>query len=232
MQEEIMDKANIAALNATDGLSRRRFLTYAGALAGAGMLMASCNNDDDDKQVIPAENVLDLGSSDIGGANMLYITDQISAAFFTKVMASPFIGMDSDTQLFDDMRAHCIAHRELMKSLLGNQAKPELEVKLEGINFTNKGEVLEHASRITDISVMAYNRVIGRTISQEWKGVTTKMASVKCRHNAYIHEMIAPGSFADTANENGMDQQLPSQTILDYASGYLYTKLSSASFGY
>lgn len=230
MQEEIMDKAGVAT-NAAEGLSRRRFLTYAGVLAGAG-LMASCNNDDDNKKVVPQEGVVDLGTGDLGGANLLYAMDQISAAFFSKVMETPFVGMDTETELFRDMMAHSIAHRELMKALLGNDAKAEVETKFEGINFSNKAEVLEHASRITDISVLAYNRVIGQTISNDWKDITSKIASVKSRHNAYIHELVKPGSFADIADENGMDQQLPSQTILEYASMYLVTKLSRANFVY
>lgn len=232
MQEEIMDKAD-AAQQAAEGLSRRRFLTYAGALAGAGMLMASCNDDDDNRKVVPvADNTIDLGSGDLGGANLLYVIDQMSAAFFTKVMETPFVGMDSDTDLFRDMMAHSIAHRELMKELLGAEAKGQVETNFQRINFANRSEVLQHANTITDISVLAYNRVIGVTISNNWKDITSKIASVKSRHNAYAHEMVTAGSFADSADENGMDTKLPTKTILDYASAYIVTKISSANLGY
>jgi hypothetical protein len=70
--------------------------------------------------------------------------------------------------------AHSIAHRELMKSLLGSDAKPPIETKFEGINFSNKAQVLEHAGSITTISVLAYNRVIGQTISGDWKNITSR----------------------------------------------------------
>lgn len=232
MQEEIMDKTNEAG-QAAEGLSRRRFLTYAGALAGAGMLIASCNNDDDDKKVVPVtEDVQDLGTGDYGSVNYMYAMDQLSAAFFTKVIETPFVGIDNDLLLFQDIAAHSIAHRELLKSLLGGNAIPGLEFNLGGINFRNKSEVLFHSGKICDIVVKTYTSANGEVVSNEWKSITSKIASVKSKHDTFIRELSSPGSFADGTDENGMEPVLASQTVLDMASGYFVKKLSRANFLY
>src|SRR5207237_1260006 len=88
---------------ATAGVSRRRFFGIAGALAGAGLLaggVSSCKKDEE----APGT---DLGSGDTGIFNYAYVLEQIEAAFYTRVVDKPYVGMSTlELAYFTDIRDH------------------------------------------------------------------------------------------------------------------------------
>ena len=127
------DPTLLDELNRQD-FSRRRFLRFSG-LAGASALllgsagMTGCRSDDDG-----ATEGVNLGSGDTGVLNYAYALEQLEAAFYTQVMATPYSGMSAlESEYLKDIRDHEIAHREFFKAALGSNAIPGLEV-----DFNNK----------------------------------------------------------------------------------------------
>jgi hypothetical protein len=110
--------------------SRRKFLGFAGMATGLVAVLAACNNDDD------VASEVNLGSGDIGILNYAYALEQLEAAFYIKVIASPYSGISADeTARLTEIRDHEIAHREFFKNALGAQAITGLTVDFSSINF-------------------------------------------------------------------------------------------------
>src|SRR5690349_9048319 len=103
---------------ASSGLSRRRFLGFAGAIAGAGLLVGAvgCKKDDDNGGI-------NLGSGDVGVLNYAYALEQLEAAFYIQVVQTLYSGATAMEQAYlTDIRDHEIAHREFFKAALGSSA--------------------------------------------------------------------------------------------------------------
>src|SRR6476660_9984959 len=100
--------------------NRRKFLGFAGAASGL-VVLASCNKDE-----VASPGTLDgvnLGSGDVGILNYAYALEQLEAAFYTQVMASPYTGMSVlEIEYLNDIKEHEIAHREFFKTALGSNA--------------------------------------------------------------------------------------------------------------
>ena len=142
------------------GVSRWRFLGYAGALAGAGMLTLQACRDDDDT-VVPVDNGVNLGSGDVGILNYAYALEQLEAAFYTQVIASQYSGITSaETALLTDIRDHEVAHRNFFKAAItaaGATPIQDLEVDFSTIDFSSRDSVLGTAKTFEDLGVAAYN---------------------------------------------------------------------------
>src|SRR6476469_6127096 len=98
-------------------LQRRNFLQYAGAsAAGLALLAAGCKKDNDN-----FNTGVDLGSGDIGILNYAYALEQLEAAFYTQVVATPYGGIpQAELTALTDIRDHEIAHREFLKLALAD----------------------------------------------------------------------------------------------------------------
>ncbi|HEX5667673.1 MAG TPA: ferritin-like domain-containing protein, partial [Chitinophagaceae bacterium] len=133
-------------------MSRRNFLGYASAFAGAVSLVsvASCKKDD-----MPSSNDgIDLGSGDIGILNYAYALEQLEAAFYQRVADSPYAGINaSEMALLTDIRDHEVAHREFFKKALGASAIPALEVNFSSVQFNDRTSVLNTAKAFEDLGV-------------------------------------------------------------------------------
>lgn len=173
------------------GLSRRRFFGAAGLALGAGILsLEACSKDDD--------NGINLGSGDTGVLNYAYALEQLEAAFYIKVIDSPYSGIPADElALLTDVRDHEIAHREFFKTVLGVKAIQELDTDFSSIDFTDRKSVLEAARAFEDLGVQAYNGAGQLLTSPDNLLLAGKIVSVEARHAAYIRELLVPGSFAD-----------------------------------
>lgn len=211
-------------LIAAAGMSRRKFFGMAGGLAGAGLILgaASCKSNDDDS--------VNLGSGDIGILNYAYALEQLEAAFYTKVIMTPFNGMTaSEKDRLTEIRDHEIAHREFFKAAIGSGAIGTLEVNFTSINFTDRASVLGTAKAFEDLGVSAYNGA-GQLISNpDYLVIAGKIVSVEARHAAYIREILLPGTFADTdvIDSNGMDMSRTPAAVLAIAKKYLFTELNA-----
>lgn len=205
----------------SSSLSRRSFLTYAGAASGIAVLGAACKKDSD--------SAVDFGSGDIGILNYAYALEQLEAAFYTQVMATPYSGMPAaEAALLADIRDHEIAHREFFKSVLGGNAIPALEVDFSSVNFTSRDSVLATAKTFEDLGVSAYNGAGRLLTTPAYLTIAGKIVSVEARHAAYIRDLISNGSFANSevVDAMGLDVLRTPAQVISAADPFIRTNIS------
>lgn len=214
--------------------NRRNFLKFTGFTAAAAVIgIQACS--DDAVITPPPSGSVDLGTGDVGILNYAYALEQLEAAFYIQVMATPYGGMTADeVSILTDIRDHEIAHRDFFKAAIGTAAIPDLAVNFSTINFTSRTSVLNTAKAFEDLGVSAYNGAgyyIENPIYLELAG---KIVSVEARHAAAIRDLLMPRTafFAgdDVVDPNtGFDaQRLPSQ-VLPIAAAYLSTTVTANS---
>lgn len=211
-------------------MHRRRFLLFTGAAASAAALLTTACTKDTGPTTIPTG--IDLGSGDTGILNYAYALEQLEAAFYTQVMASPFTGMsDMEKAFLTDIRDHEIAHREFFKKALSTSAITDLTPDFSSINFSDRASVLNTAKAFEDLGVSAYNGAGKLITNAAYLGLAGKIVSVEARHAAWIRDLLAPGSFADTTviNDNGLDFAKDPKDVLSTANTFLKTKISGSN---
>lgn len=215
-------------------MARRSFLRYAGAgaVATTGLLaMASCKHHSKGED----PNRVDIGSGDNGILNYAYALEQLEAAFYTQVVASPYTGISVDEKAaFTDIRDHEIAHREFFKAALASDALIALTPDFSSVDFTSRAKVLATAQAFEDLGVSAYNGAGYLIDSGTYLLLAGKIVSVEARHAAYIRNLVNYGSFADNTvlDANGMDKARTIPEVLAIANTFLKTKVQAVSYGY
>jgi hypothetical protein len=216
-------------------MARRSFLRYAGVgVAGLGVLgVASCKKDN--KNVEPMTGI-DIGANgDLAILNYAYALEQLEAAFYIQVAATPFSGITSaETSLLTDIRDHEIAHREFFKAALSTNAIQALTPDFSSIDFSSRTKVLATAQAFEDLGVSAYNGAGYLIKSADYLTLAGKIVSVEARHAAYIRNLVSPGSFADNTilDANGLDKQKTIGEVLAVANTFLKTKVNASNYGY
>ena len=227
-----MDPQKAVAQNEQDNsvleskMHRRNFLLFGGGLAASAALVSatSCKKNRNDGDAI------DLGSGDFGVLNYAYALEQLEAAFYIKVMETPYTSMPAlEASYLADIRDHEIAHREFLKNALSSNAIGNLEVNFSNINFSSRDNVLAVAKAFEDLGVAAYNGAGKLLSSPTFLGLAGKIVSVEARHAALIRDLISNGSFADNTvvDANGLDIALDPPAVLQAASAFLKTKVSA-----
>jgi hypothetical protein len=190
--------SNEAGALLTTPLQRRAFLRYSGAgLALTGLaLTSSCDDDNDDPST---NNLVNVGSEDIGVLNYAYALEQLEFAFYTQVQAGNYYKGLSPTsaekQVLDDLTLHEKAHVDFLRNALGSNAIKSLEADFSAINFGERSAVLNAAKTFEDLGVAAYNGA-GRYIKQAPNLVLAgKIVSVEARHAALIRDILQYNSF-------------------------------------
>jgi hypothetical protein len=226
---EIMKKQKSIASSFTDEkYNRRNFLRYAGiggtaAVLTGSALLSSCNKDDDG---------VNLGSGDFGVLNYAYALEQLEAAFYIQVIATPYSGITAaETSFLTDIRDHEIAHREFFKTALGGNAIQALEVDFSSINFTSRASVLATSKAFEDLGVSAYNGAGKLLVDANYLLAAGKIVSVEARHAALIRELLAANSFAasDVVDANGLDKVRTPSEVLSIAGTYIKTKINASN---
>jgi hypothetical protein len=224
-------------LNPTAGganMARRSFLRYAGASAATVAVMgvaASCKKD----KIIVSTNANDIGSGDIGILNFAYALEQLEAAFYLQVAATPYSGMSSiETAYLTDIRDHEVLHRDFFKAAIGAKAIGALTTDFSTINFSDRTSVLSAAKLFEDTGVQAYNGAGYRFQDAGYLTIAGKIVSVEARHAALISNLLKPGSFADTdqVDDSGLNKHAEIADILKAANGFLKTKVSAVNYNY
>ena len=204
-------------------VSRRRFLGYGAAAAVLVVGVSACDKDDDN---MPSDGV-DLGSGDFGILNYAYALEQLEAAFYAKVITSPYGSMPAaELALLTDIRDHEIAHREFFKNALGSNAIQGLTPDFSAIDFSSRTSVLGAAKAFEDLGVSAYNGAGKLITNPAYLTLAGKIVSVEARHAAYIRDLISNGSFAADVDANGLDKSMDPAAVLTAANTYLVTKVS------
>ncbi len=218
MEEESPERQNASQV------SRRKFLNYAG-LSTAGILLAtSCRKESNEmlgKSDLKlsdrstgggqdgGKTVVNLGSGDIGILNYAYALEQLEAAFYIQVIATPYSGISSkEMEYLTDIRDHEIAHREWFKNVLGNRRIGGLIVDFSTIDFSSRASVLGTAKVFEDTGVSAYNGAGELLESADYLLYAGKIVSVEARHAATIRDFLSYGSFADSTAVNSMGLDL------------------------
>ena len=207
-------------------VSRRKFLGYAGVSSALlATAAASCKKKTNDSGQ-------DLGSGDIGILNYAYALEQLEAAFYVKVVMSPYTGITAQENAYlTDVRDHEVAHREFFKAALGTSAIPGLEVNFSSIDFTSRASVLGTAKAFEDLGVSAYNGAGRLLVSPDYLTLAGKIVSVEARHAALIRDLLADGSFADNdvIDANGLDVIRRPADVLAIAGTYITTKINASN---
>lgn len=235
-----MEKANVSVMEEefSKGLPRRKFLGMIGGSASIIAVAAACNNNNNpsapyDGAVVGADGTVDLGRGDVGILNYAYALEQLEAAFYTQVIATPYAGMtDEEKSLLTDIRDHEIAHREFLKAAIGSKKIPDLEVNFSAITFTDRTSVLGTAQTFEDLGVSAYNGAGKLIVSADYLLVAGKIVSVEARHAAFIRDMVSYGSFAAAPTvdaASGFDAKNDTKTVLNAAQPFIKTKLSGSN---
>ena len=205
---------------------RRKFLQWSGLTIGVVALGCS----DDDSPGPGAEDV-DLGSGDTGVLNYAYALEQLEAAFYTAVVASPYAGVTAaETAMLTDIRNHEVIHRDFFAGALGSAAIPALEVTFAGVNLSDRTSVLAAARTFEDLGVSAYNGV-GQLLTTPANLVNAgRIVSVEARHAAAIRDLIVTNSFAasDVVNANGLDVVRTPTQVLQLADPYITTTITAS----
>jgi hypothetical protein len=211
-------------------LARRSFFRYAGASTAIVALagISACHKDNTPS---PGSGGVDLGSGDIGILNYAYSLEQLEAAFYTKVVMSPYSDMSAmEKTLFTDIRDHEIAHREFFKSALKTKAIAALEVDFSSIDFGSRDSVLATAKAFEDLGVSAYNGAGSLLTTPDYLVLAGKIVSVEARHAAYIRDLVTADSFAgsDVVDANGLDTSRKPADVLKIAGKYIKTKIDAS----
>jgi hypothetical protein len=210
--------------------SRRTFMKWGGvALAVAAVGTAACGDDDNG----PEDGTVDLGTGDTAVLNYAYALEQLEAAFYTQVVASPFAGMTApETAILTDIRNHEVAHRDFFKAALAANAIADLEVDFTSVNFADRASVLGTARTFEDLGVSAYNGA-GRLLTDaSLLLVAGKIVSVEARHAAAIRDLLQPKSAAfagdDVVDAQGLDVVNAPSAVLTAADPFVTTTITSS----
>jgi len=219
-------------------VTRKRFIKFTGLSAAAatsfGLLSCSKRSTSIDDQ----DDIVNLGSGDVGILNYAYALEQLEAAFFTAVLSSAYSGMSSaEGQILDDLRKHEVAHRDWFKAALTsvapNQIIPELTPDFSMVNFSSRASVLATAQALEDTGVSAYGGAGQLIQNPDYLLQAGKIVSVEARHASAIRSIIASSntSFAgnDIIDGNGLEMVRTPNQVLAIAQGFIVEQLNGSN---
>ncbi|WP_461086567.1 ferritin-like domain-containing protein [Spirosoma flavus] len=185
---------------ASAALGRRLFLRYIGATAAAGVALSACHDQVFDPSSPGSAragfNTVDLGDvgvNDVGVLNYAYALEQLEAAYYTQVIATPYTNMtDAERMILTEIRDHEIVHREFFKAALGSAAIPGLTPDFSSINFSSRANVLAVARLYENVGVSAYNGAAQYIMNADYLLLAGKIVSVEARHASLIATLIEP----------------------------------------
>jgi hypothetical protein len=208
-------------------VSRKMFFKYAGATLAAGIALSSCKDDDDDEKIIDPKVSVDLGTGDTGILNYAYLLEQLEAAFYIQVLASPYSGMTTDeTTILQEIRDHEKVHRDFFKAALSSSAIAQVEFDFSTIDFNSRASVLGAAKTFEDLGVSAYNGAGKLIADANYLLLAGKIVSVEARHASAIRDLLNPFS-ADFSGDDvvsaddGLDLAKTPTEVLTAAGKYV-----------
>ncbi len=237
MPKRMQDGSN--ALVITDGdelmrpTTRRNFVRLLGS-GGAIMMMpgvfAACATTPGMGTTMTGGGLAFDLRSDVGIFRLVHTLEQLEAAFYTAVVASPSFANffnAGERELFTDLRDVEIVHREFLRTALGSQAVPDVTTS---INATTLNSILASrdgivgAARLFEhLGVSGLNGA-GKYLQDARNLLLAgKFVSVEARHAAALRDLMPPaGQNANTAfagddiiDGNGMDVKLEAGAALD-----------------
>jgi hypothetical protein len=184
-----------------------------------------------DFTLTPGGDVVIDFADDFGVLNYAYALEQLEAAFYAQVVATPYDGMSDDEMgIMQDLAAHEAIHRDFLRAAIeaaggtinNRNLIPPLTPSFENVDFSNRTQVLQTAQTLEDTGVGAYNGA-GALLSDTGNGPTYlliagKIVSVEGRHASVISNILAddPSAISATGaiNEQGLDEALTPTFVL------------------
>jgi len=238
LPKDLTDVSQLMTGRESAAVGRRMFMRYLGATAAAGVALTACT----DQIVDPSASGSgragfatidfgDLGSNDTGILNYAYALEQLEAAFYTQVVATPYMGIsDGERMILRDIRDHEIVHREFFKAALGSAAIPGLTPDFSGINFTSRASVLGTARQFEDIGVSAYNGAGQFIMSADILALAGKIVSVEGRHASIIATLLDPQGTEFAGDRiiyaNGLEEFRVPEEVLALVTPYIKETLN------
>lgn len=221
--------------------SRRAFLKWSSAAALTAFAFGALNPESLSANTafsgLPieplAQGAVDLGKGDTGVLNYAYALEQLEAAFYTQVIATPYSGITSaERAILTDIRDHEIAHRDFFKTALGKKAIPGLQVNFTAINFNSRESVLGTAKTFEDLGVSAYNGAGQLLKKGDFLLLAGKIVSVEARHAAIIRDLISPVSSSFAGDDivdpaTGLDLARTPAQVLSAAAPFIRTQVTA-----
>ncbi|MEJ7849501.1 MAG: ferritin-like domain-containing protein [Pyrinomonadaceae bacterium] len=180
-----------------------------------------------------AQGAVDLGKGDFGVLNYAYALEQLEAAFYTQVIATPYSGMTSEERaILTDIRDNEIAHREFFKVAIGKKAIPALQVNFTTINFNSRDSVLNTARTFEDTGTSAYNGAGQLLKNPKFLLIAGKIVSVEARHVATIRDLLQPKSAYFSGDDvtdpaTGLDPARTPAQVLPLVAPYIRTPITA-----
>ena len=200
--------------------SRRSVLKWAAAAAASALAFGVDIPGLRLNEAFAQAGAVDLGGGDVGVFNYAYALEQLEAAFYTQVIATPYQDMSGyERSVLRDIRDHEIAHRAFFAKALGRNRIPNLTPNFSAVNFASRQSVLTTASTFEDLGVSAYNGGGQAIKNPNYLAAAGSIVSVEARHAAIIRDMISPLSPAfagiDVVDFSGLDvARAPSQVLM------------------
>ena len=208
-----------------EGNSRRSLLRWASVTAAAAIAFGVDVPGLKLNQAF-AQAGVDLGAGDIGVLNYAYALEQLEAAFYTQVIASPYGGMSrGERSLLRDIRDHEIAHRSFFAKALGGKRIPNLTPNFSAVDFGDRSSVLTTASTFEDLGVAAYNGGGAAIQSPAYLAAAGSIVSVEARHAETIRHLIGTPGVVD---EQGLDRALLPSQVLPQAAPFIATPVTAS----
>lgn len=216
--------------------SRRKFLKWTGLTVAVAVV--GCDKETTAPDASPqldrgpgTNATVNLGAGDIGILNYAYALEQLEAAFYLQVVASPYGGISGEEMaILTDVRDHEVIHRDFFKTALGAAAIPGLSVNFTSVDFTSRQSVLTTAQTFEDIGVSAYNGA-GRLLQDPgYLLVAGKIVSVEARHAAAIRDLLRPKTRYFAGNDvvdpaTGLDVARSPQQVLKLAQPFIQDRV-------
>ena len=205
-------------------ITRNSFLKYAGASAAVtGLILTGCDKNDDN-----GPTSVDLGSSDTGILNYAYLLEQLEAAFYVKVTASPYSGITgAETTILTEIKDHELAHRDFFKAAItSGRIADNIEFDFSSINFGDRTSVLGTAKAFEDLGVSAYNGAGKLITNPDYLLLAGKIVSVEARHASVIRDLISPNTVSFAGDDvvtvdKGLDGARTPAEVLTIAGIYV-----------
>ena len=168
--------------------------------------------------------------SDVGIFRLVHTLEQLEAAFYTAVVASPTFNSffsSAERELFTDLRDVEIVHREFLRTALGSQAVPDVTASINPSTLasilSSRANTLGAARLFEHLGVAGLNGA-GKYLQDARNLLLAgKFVSVEARHAAALRDVAPPSginpntAFAgdDIVDSNGMDVKLEAGAALD-----------------
>ena len=206
------------------GVSRRKFLGYAGGVAGMALVLDACKKDDN--PAVADAGALDLGTRDEGILNYLFVLQQIEAAFYIQLVGNGYSYMTAaERELFTEMRDQEIAHREFLRNYLESNGTV-VDVDLSPITFSDRNSVLENGEFIENIVTGAMIEAGRLLVTPHNVELVAKMASVEVRHATTMSNMRSTGNFFGPVDASGSEPGMLPSNVITTMNKFLKTKVA------